>query len=227
MQLGVAQIDEEGLLGGRVALDVLNGLGDEVLLVHDRPHLQVERHHRLGRLALLPLQDHRRREAALGELWPGRISRLIPAVRNSPPLVETLIVGKPSRRVAEVPLAVERGGVAGVGEQLGGGVLPGSEPRLPLSGKRNLVGPRANRMPPGEDRCARRRALNFHVVVGEANALVGQPIDPWRRDRSTVHAEASPADVVDQEEHDVGLALVRCRGRFGPGDTAEGQNDHQ
>jgi hypothetical protein len=110
-----------------------------------------------------------------------------------------------------MPLAEQRGGIAGVGEQFGDGVFPRRQPSLPLPGKRDHVGPRANRMPPRMDSRARRRALDLYVVVVEANALAGQLVDARRGYRSAVHPEIAPADVVHQNEHHVGLPLLSQR----------------
>ena len=128
VHLGVAHIDEEGFLRRRVPLDVLDRLRDDVIPVHDRPHLQVKRHHRRRRLAFLSLPDHGHRHAALLEQRPRGIARLIHAVHDPPPLVEALIVRQPALVVSQVPLAVQRGGIAGVGEEFGEGVFPRRHP---------------------------------------------------------------------------------------------------
>jgi hypothetical protein len=64
-------------------------------------------------------------------------------------------------------------------------------------------------MPPGHDCRARWRALRLDVAVVEADALVCQLVDTRRGYRTSVHTEISPADVVHQNEHDIGLIVLR------------------
>src|ERR1039457_4228690 len=64
-----------------------------------------------------------------------------------------------------------------------------------------------NRISPGHDGRARRRALGLDVIVVEADALAGHLVDTRCGYRSAVYPETSPADVVHQNEHDVGLLL--------------------
>src|SRR5580700_11899908 len=65
-------------------------------------------------------------------------------------------------------------------------------------------------MPPGKNARARRSALGLDVIVLEADALAGKLVDARRGYCSTVPPEGSPADVVQQDENNVGL-LFRCR----------------
>ena len=70
----------------------------------------------------------------------------------------------------------------------------------------------------GVDRRARRRAGRRRVGRGEQQALVGEPVHVRRRvadrDAAAVEAGVHPADVVHQEDQDVGLLagllLERC-----------------
>ena len=64
-------------------------------------------------------------------------------------------------------------------------------------------------MPPSKDGRARRRALRLDVVIIEADTLIGQLVDAWRGYRATVYPEISPADVVHENEDDIGLMIVR------------------
>src|SRR6478735_2741991 len=64
-------------------------------------------------------------------------------------------------------------------------------------------------MTPGHDGRARRRALNLDVVIVEANALAGQLVNARGGYRAAVNPEIAPADVVHQDEHHVGLPLLR------------------
>jgi hypothetical protein len=75
VDLGVAHVDDEGLLRRRVPLDVLDRLWDNVIRVEDRTHLEVKRHYRCRGLAFLSLPDHGRRHPALLEQRPGGICR--------------------------------------------------------------------------------------------------------------------------------------------------------
>src|SRR5450759_1528074 len=109
--------------------------------------------------------------------------------------------------LAKVPLAIQSGGIACVGEKFGDGVFPRCQSSLPLTGEGNGISPRANRIPAGMDGRARRRALRLNIVVVEADALVGQLVDARRGYRSAVYPESSPADIVHQDEHDVGLLV--------------------
>src|SRR5271166_4533233 len=59
-------------------------------------------------------------------------------------------------------------------------------------------------MPPGHDGRSRRRALRFDIVIVEANTLIGQLVCARGGYRAAVHPEISPADVVHQNEDDVG-----------------------
>ncbi len=212
MHFGIADVDEEWLPRRSVALDEVDGLGDDVFPVHEGPHVQIERHHRLGRLALLPLPKHGRLLAAILELRPCGIAGLVPRVLGAPPLVIAHVGRQPALDVAEVIFAIERGGVTGVGEELGDRVFPWRQTSEALAGPRDGVGPRTDRVAPCVDRRPRRRALRLNVIIIELNALVGQLIDAWRRRGAAVHAKASPADVVDQKEHDVGFFFLRqCR----------------
>src|SRR5262252_2263263 len=76
------------------------------------------------------------------------VGRLVPGLLDTPPLVETLIVWQSALRAAQVPLAVQGGGVACVGKEFGDGVFPGRQTGKPLSGERYREGSRANRIPP-------------------------------------------------------------------------------
>src|SRR3984957_20202179 len=117
MYLGVAHVDKEGLFLRRVSFDVLDGFWDDVLPIDDRPHLEIKRHHWLGRFALFPFPDHGGGDTALLEEPPLRRACLVTAVRNTPPLVEALVIWKPPLDVAQMPLAVQRGGIACLGKK--------------------------------------------------------------------------------------------------------------
>jgi len=62
-----------------------------------------------------------------------------------------------------------------------------------------------DRLAAGHECGTRWRALRLHGVVGEANALTGELVDPRGRRAATVDREVTPTDIVDQDKHDVGL----------------------
>ncbi len=199
-----------------LGLDVVGGLTDDQL-IEQRPHLQVELAH-LGRLAALhALPDMGCVEShLLSECIERRIrcpAGLVGAVLVTPPLVEALVVRQTSLSLTAVPLAEQRRGVARVGEQLGDRVLPGDEAGLaPGAGRRHLVGAGSHRLAAGQDGRTRRGALGLDRVVVEPDAPAGQFVNSRRRRRPAVAGEVTPADVVAQNEDDVGLV----RGHLAP-----------
>ncbi len=135
-------------------------------------------------------------------------------VRNSEPLVEALVVGQPSVVTAEMPLAVIAGGVASVRECLANGHFP----------LRESVGHTAkrHRMRAGADRPASRHetgtagsALRLHVHVEEAQAALGKTVNARcrcaARQAAAVAADFPVAQIVGQDEDDVGFVSGLCR----------------
>jgi hypothetical protein len=115
------------------------------------------------------------------------VSGFVPTVWNAPPFVEALIAWQAPRDVAQVPLPVAA-----------------------LSGPWHSERPRMHRHQPGHDRTACRRALRFHVVVIEANALACQFVDPWSGRGSAVHTEGAPPHVVHKNKNILGFAGGTC-----------------
>jgi hypothetical protein len=62
----------------------------------------------------------------------------------------------------------------------------------------------------------------FDIVVVEANAPVGQLVDTRRWRHAAIHAKISPADVVHEKEHNIGLRFLREGGRAS--EEQSGQN---
>jgi hypothetical protein len=65
------------------------------------------------------------------------------------------------------------------------------------------------RVLPGVDGGAGRRAGRRRIGRGEQQAFIGEPVHIRRgiadRDAAAIEARVSPADIVQQEDHDVGL----------------------
>ena len=112
-----------------------------------------------------------------------------------------------------MPLAEGGGGVAGVGEQLAQGVLPGREPVIALArqGHAAVAGP--DGQPAAQDGRAGRGALGLDVVVLEPHPLAGQGIDAWGGRYAAVAADVPPADVITE--------MKTTLGRFEPAWSSE------
>jgi hypothetical protein len=134
VHLGEADVGEKRLVGLGVARDEGGRSGGD-LLVHARPGLQVEVGHRSDRRPLHTLPDLGHGNTGLGEQGIGAVGGLIGSVLDAVPLVQALVGREPAFFVADVPLAEGAGGIAGVGEQLAQGVLPGGEPVVALAGQ--------------------------------------------------------------------------------------------
>src|SRR5262245_19217928 len=111
------------------------------------------------------------------------------------------------RRIAEVPLAGQRGGVAGVPEERRQGGVAGRQPEVGAVARRagdGLLGGAAQAVliPAGDQGEAGRRAhRRVRVAVGEAQALGGHPVETGgdRRARA-VAADVGVAHVVGHDE---------------------------
>ena len=124
-----------------------------------------------------------------------------------------------------MPFADDAGGVAGPLEQRGHGRAAWFDEQ-PLDAGRDAGALLAERIFAGQERVARRRADRGHRVrVGEAQPLRGEPVHVGRLDFGrAVATEVAVADVIGQDEHDVGLA--RRLPRIG-GDQYERQSPRQ
>ncbi len=110
---------------------------------------------------------------AFGELG---VQRQDLVVAGEEGLIETLVVGIALLDVAEMPLAVERGVVAGLRQHLGHGDLFAAH-AMALQQHADVVHAVADRMPSGDDGGAARRAADFGVHAREQNAFFRQPVE--------------------------------------------------
>ena len=118
-------------------------------------------------------------------------------------------VGRNSLQVAEVVLAELPGRVAHRLERRGDGrrLRRHADRRAGLADGRQAG---ADRQLAGDEVGAARRAARLGVVVGEAHALGGEPVEvrrPAGHDALVIGADVEPADVVAHDEDDVRLAL--------------------
>jgi len=212
---GVVEVDVEGLAGVRAAAD--EGLGAvEVLAVDVAARLHVEALEVAHALALAPLDDEGLRVA--GRVVEGVVGpeALVVGVGNAVPLVEAVVDRVAARLGADVPLAVAGGRVAGVGEDVADGPLPGDEAAL-RPGQLHRAIARADRVAAGHQRRAAGGALRLGREVEQLQSLGGEGVDPRRRraaqHASAVAAELPHAEVVDLHVKDVGATAAP----MGPG----------
>ena len=170
-------------------------------------------------------------------LFPAVGAALVDATKV---VIKALIFGPPTRG-AEVPFAGEERGIAGGFQGFGErgrvegeavGVVGGEErgvafPRGGLRGA-DVVGD-AGALGPlaGEDAGARGGADGAGGVgIGEARALAGEAVEVRSLvERAAVAAEVLAAEVVGEEEDDVGRALRGCGGGRGCGGKGEGEEE--
>ena len=135
--------------------------------------------------------------------------RFVAGAWDAPELVEALVGGLAAsfRAIAaEVPLAEERGRVAGRLQRLGDGDLPQRDAA-------RLRGAGSNRVASGHQRRARHRAGELDVEVVEADAFSGELVEA-RRDvaaHAAIGADLAPAEVVGKDQDDVGALLGESR----------------
>ena len=215
VRLGVGHVQEEGLLAFHLtAHEVDRALRDFV--IDERALLEAVVHHLSRGGTLLAFVDVGPLNAAFRvavEHFPGR---LVARVRDAIPLVEALVRGEPALGVAEMPLAEHARGVSGIGQHLSHGDLPLDE-AVNTSTERDRTIAGTDRVAAGHDRGPRRRALRLNIKVGQAQALRGESVDPGRRcsadDPPAVEAGLAPAEVVHEDQDDVGLFLSVCGGK--------------
>ncbi len=131
--------------------------------------------------------------------------RLIPDGFLKPAVLRTVGVV-----VAQVPLAEQSGAVAGLGENLGHRWKVAAQIRAAAADVHRAV---AQRIDPGHQLTARRRAHRGCVEIREANALRVQPIHVRGLEHGVaVHGEIPVALIVNHHDHD-----VRFRGDGGGG----------
>jgi hypothetical protein len=120
------------------------------------------------------------------------------------PLVESLVVGKPTILVANVPLAIHGRRVVGIGEEFCDGVFPRSH-SLRLAGSRNFLGARPNRETTGHQRRSSWGALILDVKVRKSDALSGKIVDAWGPHRTALDTDIAIAPIVNKDVDDVRL----------------------
>ena len=117
------------------------------------------------------------------------------------------------RQVPRVPLADQRGGVAGLLQQRGQRRVRGLQADRLVGDRLGQPALGTARVAPGvEAEAGRRAGRGARVGVGEPDALAGQPVEVGRLDvRGAVRGEVGPAQVVTQDEQDVGPRARRPR----------------
>jgi hypothetical protein len=162
---------------------------------------------RAALLALAAFHDLLERDAGRfgrGVRGPGGFVR---RPRNAVPFVKTLIVRQASVGAAKMPFAESRCGVADAGQKLCNGDLPLGQTFKSLA-DRDGVRAGADREAAGHDRRSTRRALRFDVEIGQPRAFGRQPVDTRSRrspgDPATVNPEFAVAEIVHQDENDIG-----------------------
>jgi len=168
--------------------------------------------------------------------------RLRTSVRRSGHLVHVVGVGDPPvrrepvpgremlRQVTEVPLAEGPGHVAGLRERLGYGDLLRGEPAAGV-GKQDPPGVRGH---PAPDRVAAREQrgpagrahAGGHVELGPLLAFGGHPVQVGRPKLGMAERpEVSVAQVVGEDDHEVGLRGVRSLRGASPGQESRREPD--
>ena len=144
------------------------------------------------------------------------------AAEEAGELREAALVGVVSRIVqAAVPLAHVAGAVAGGAECITDGALAQGD-AVQAAVRFHAQRAAAVVVASGEQRGARRGAdRRAAVVLGAAHALGGEPIDVGRgQDGVAVAAQVAVAQVVGQEDDDVGTRARRC-GSHAAGTTGQ------
>lgn len=131
-------------------------------------------------------------------------------------------------RQAQMPLADEAALlVAGFGKHLRDESRLGIETVVVVPHHDAAHHPVPDRMPAGHQAGAGRRADRRHVEAIEPDALRGDAVDVGCGDIAAVEADVAPAEVVGDDEHDVGRPL-RPRPLGLPGQrTAEQEDDRR
>ena len=111
-------------------------------------------------------------------------------------------------RQPQMPLADESALlVAGLGKHLRDESRLGIETVVVVPHDDAAHHPVPDRMPAGHQAGAGRRADGRYVEAIELDALRGDPVDVGSGDLAAVEADVTPAEVVGDDEHDVGRAL--------------------
>ncbi len=209
---GVGEIDEEGLSCFDLSAHEVDGPIGQIA-INQRPIVEVIDAHRGRGSASGAVHHVGGRDARLGESRQGGVDGLVGRVRHAVPLVEPLVRREAALGSSEMPLAEHPRGVPRVREHLGHRDFPLHEAVDALADRNRGVAA-ADRVAPRHQRRARRRALHLDVEVGQPQPLGRQLIEPGRGgpadDATAVEAGLSPAEVVHEDEHDVGLLLGGC-----------------
>ena len=219
------QVEEEGLAGRLLPLHEVDRLRHQFIvdLGPDFPRERLDRAQwtaRDGLDDLRPLRQqligrrvHRVRQldrVDVGGRVPGDVGR------NAVELVEAVRCRQALRFDAEVPLAEDRRGIACALEQLAHRERTLRQ-RAGAAGHDDQRQAVADRVLPGHQRRARWRAAGLDQILREPQTLAGELVDARRRRAAQLAAAVGPevavADVVGEDEHDVGLLrLLRdCR----------------
>ena len=223
MQHRVIEVDVERCAGGDTAPDEGVGAG-EVFAVDIAAHLQGQLLEVFDRSRLWCL----RRQTTSGRGRDRRAGRRATGTRRSCAGCRTTRrtrdrSGAPGL-VADVPLAIDGGGVAGPRQDVAHGLLPGHQTaRQP----RQLHGAvaRADGVAAGQQRRPGRRALGFGREIEQLQPLPGEAVQPRcfcaAQDASAVTAQLTHAEIVDVDIENVGwpgragspeAQLERCQG---------------
>ena len=155
--------------------------------------------------------------------------------------VEAMMFGQRERFTAEMPLADIGGAVTGLTKRFGEReLLEGQTSQeasgaelgfgIPTAGGKPVGEQQARGILAGKDGGARGRTEGAGgVSIGEAHAIAGELVDMRGLIvRTPVGADVAPADIVDQEEHDVEfVGGRRRRGGAKPGGRSEEQRNQK
>ena len=139
---------------------------------------------------------------------------------------ETLAVRVPFRVVvAQVPFAENAAVlVARLGQSLRQHELAGIKAEMPPRRNDRARHPEPNRVAAGHQPGARRAAHREHVKMVQLDTLVGDPVEVRRRDAIRVIADIGPAEIVSNDDDNIGLLRRTDGGRL---DQGQGGNRKQ
>ena len=205
MQMRERHVGEERLAGRGLPLHEVYGARGKLGI--DAPaRCQIVNMHVFRRRALHAFHHVRNIDDRRIKARRTREHAFVGGARYAVPLVETAIFGKTSFAVAEVPLAVTRGGITATGDQLRKRDFPRDE-TLRQSRRYRLQRAGAYRVAACHQRRARRHAIGFDVEVETAQSFGREPVDARRRRTAqrtaAVAAEFAPAEIVGEDKDDV------------------------
>ena len=134
-------------------------------------------------------------------------------MRDAIPLVEPVVGGIPPWLVADVPLAIDGGGVSGRRQDVTHRLLPGHQ-TAGQAGKLHRAVAGADGVAASHQGRAARRALGFGREIEELQSFAGEAVQPGRlcaaQDASAIAAQFTHAEVVDVDIQNVRWAVRRC-----------------